>query len=178
MGTQFSTVQQQCFVQNAYHVADLDEAISRWHRQFGLGPFIVRRHISLDRVFYRGAPARLDISAAHVQAGPIQIELITQHCDNPSAFRDAYGPADEGIHHVALFPQDHEAMVDHYIGQGFQVATDIITAEGRGAAFVDTRSQLGHMIEIYRVNQSLLDFYEAIAAAARDWDGQQLRIEY
>ena len=178
MPPQVSSVARQRFVQNAYHVADLDEAIDRWHRQFGLGPFIVRRHIALDRAFYRGAEARLDISAAHVQAGAVQVELVTQHDDAPSAFRDMFGPDQEGLHHVALFPEDHDAMVAHYRASGFEVATDIVTAEGRGAAYVDTRAQLGHMTEIYRVNQSLFDFYADIAAAAENWDGRQLRIEY
>lgn len=178
MPPQVSSVARQRFVQNAYHVADLDEAIDRWHRQFGLGPFIVRRHISLDRVLYRGASAQLDISAAHVQAGAVQVELVMQHGDEPSAFRDMYAADQEGMHHIALFPEDHDAMVAHYRANGFAVVTDIVTAEGRGAAYVDTRVQLGHMTEVYRVNQSLFDFYAEIAAAAEGWDGHQVRIEY
>lgn len=178
MPAPLSSVSRQRFVQNAYHVADLDEAIERWHRQFGLGPFIVRRHIALPSVRYRGAPGQLDISAAHVQAGAVQVELVMQHCGNPSAFRDMYASDEEGLHHVALLPEDPEAMIAHYTAMGFAVATDLLTAEGRGAAYVDTRAQLGHMIEIYRVNQSLLDFYDEIAAAAESWDGRTLRIEY
>jgi catechol 2,3-dioxygenase-like lactoylglutathione lyase family enzyme len=175
---QVSSVARQRFVQNAYHVADIDEAIDRWHRRFGLGPFIVRRHVAMDSVFYRGAPAELDISAAHVQAGAVQVELVMQHGDAPSAFRDMFAADEEGLHHVALFPEDHDAMVAHYRANGFDIATDIVTSEGRGAAYVDTRAALGHMIEIYRVNQSLFDFYAEISAAADRWDGRTLKIEY
>lgn len=167
----------QQFVQNAYYVADLDAAIARWHRQFGLGPFIVRRDIALTCVRYRGGLAELHISAAHVQAGPVQIELITQHCDNPSAFRDMFRADEEGLHHVALLPEDHDAMVSHYEASGYTVATDIVTAEGRGASYMDCRQSLGHMIEVYRVNDSLLSFYEYISQAAAEWDGRQLVIE-
>jgi hypothetical protein len=167
----------QHFVQIAYHVRDIDEAMSRWQRSFGLGPFVVRRHIALEQVLYRGAPSSLDISAAHVQAGPVQIELVVQHNDAPSAFRDSFGPDQEGIHHTALVPDDHDAMVAHYKNHGFAVATEFVTGEGRGASYVDARSAMGHMVEIYRVNQSLHDFYAFIADAAAAWDGKTLAIE-
>ncbi|WP_299194001.1 VOC family protein [uncultured Erythrobacter sp.] len=172
-----STPQRQNFVQIAYHVADLDEAIPRFARLMGIGPFLVRRHIPLKQVRYRGSASVLDISAAHAQAGPVQVELITQHCRNPSAFRDMYEPDEEGLHHVALFPEDYDAMIDHYHGQGHHITTELVTAEKRGAAYVDTNATLGHMVEVYRVNETLYDFYRAVAEAARDWDGITMKIE-
>lgn len=172
-----STVVRQHFIQNAYHVTDIDAAMVRWNRLFGLGPFLVRRHITLHDVTYRGRPSALDISAAHVQAGPVQIELVQQHCDNPSTFRDMFAPDQEGLHHVAILPDDHAALVAHYAAQGAAVATDFTTGEGRGAAYVDARATLGHMVEVYKVNDSLIAFYAAIAEAARCWDGSTLKIE-
>ncbi|MFC0304080.1 VOC family protein [Rhizorhabdus histidinilytica] len=177
MRISYSRPDRQRIVQNAYVVRDLDEAMVRWNRTLGIGPFLVRRHIALRDVLYRGRPASLDISAAHAQAGDIQIELVMQHCDQPSAFRDMFDGTGEGLHHVAIFPEDHDAMVAHYRQQGFAAATDIVTAEGRGATYIDTRPMLGHMMEIYRVNDSLVAFYEEIAAAAEGWDGRNLRIE-
>lgn len=172
-----STVVRQHFIQNAYHVTDIDAAMVRWNRLFGLGPFLVRSHITLHDVTYRGRPSALDISAAHVQAGPVQIELVQQHCDNPSTFRDMFAPDQEGLHHVAILPDDHAALVAHYAAQGAAVATDFTTGEGRGAAYVDARATLGHMVEVYKVNDSLIAFYAAIAEAARCWDGSTLKIE-
>jgi len=164
-------------VQTAYVVADLDAAILRWHRAFGVGPFIVRRHIRLTQTFYRGQPMPLDISAAHVQSGDMQIELVCQHNPEPSAFRDMYAPGEEGIHHVAMFPQDYADTVAHYEAAGFPLATELVTGEQRGPAYMDTRSLMGHMLEVYRVNDSLHAFYRLIADAARDWDGRELVIE-
>lgn len=177
MRISYSRPDRQRVMQNAYFVQDLDDAMVRWNRILGIGPFLVRRHIALEEVLYRGRPASLDISAAHAQAGDVQIELVMQHCDQPSAFRDMFGKTGEGLHHVAIFPEDHDAMVAHYGAQGFAAATDIVTAEGRGATYVDTRPMLGHMMEVYRVNDSLVSFYEQIAQAAEGWDGQELRIE-
>lgn len=172
-----STPQRQHFVQIAYHVADIDEAMPRFSRMMGIGPFLVRRHIGLDPVTYRGRPSALDISVAHTQAGPVQIELAMQHCDHPSAFRDMYRPDEEGVHHVALFPDDYSEMVRYYAQLGFEVATELTTPEKRGAAYVDTSRTLGHMIEVYRVKESLYTFYQMVADAAKRWDGRELAIE-
>ena len=43
MSIAFSTPDRQRVAQNAYHVADLDAAIDRFHRVLGVGPFFVRR---------------------------------------------------------------------------------------------------------------------------------------
>ncbi len=172
-----SRPERQHFVQMAYHVADIDEAIPRYAALLGIGPFLIRRHIRLNPVSYRGLPSTLDISAAHAQAGPVQIELVTQHCANPSAFRDMFAPNEEGLHHTALFPEDYDVMITHYRQQGCEVATELVTPERRGASYIDTVASLGHMVEVYRVNESLFSFYEAVADAARDWDGKKLAIE-
>lgn len=171
-----STPARQRIVQVAWHVADLDAAIESFHARFGLGPFLVRRHIALDRVTYRGEPATLDISAAHTQSGPTHVELVMQHGDEPSTFRDAFAAHQEGLHHLALCPEDHDAMVAHYAAQGFAVSTDLRTAEGRGASYVDTHAALGHMIEIYRPNDSLHALYDRVARLADGWDGRTLAI--
>lgn len=164
-------------IQNAYYVKDIDAAIERFHRLWGIGPFLVRRHIVLAEVKYRGRPSRLDISAAYVQAGPIQVELVTQHDDTPSAFRDAYAAHQEGFHHVAVLPEDYDALIASYAKQGFPVATELRTASGRGAAYVDTRPMLGHMVEIYHVSEGLKALYREVERAAETWDGRQLTIE-
>lgn len=164
-------------IQNAYFVDDLDASIDRWHRLWGLGPFFVRRHIVLPQVSYRGAAARLDISAAYVQAGPVMVELVTQHDAAPSAFRDAYAPGQQGFHHVAVIPDDYERLIAHYAELGFPVATELRTASGRGAAYVDTRPMLGHMVEVYWPSEGLNALYREVADAAANWDGRQLKIE-
>jgi hypothetical protein len=164
-------------IQNAYVVNDVDEAIERWHALWGIGPFFVRRHIVMSHVLYRGVPSQIDISAVYVQAGPVQVELVQQHCDTPSAFRDMYPVGSEGFHHVAMHPQDYRQQLDHYVACGFAVATEVRTASGRGAAFVDTRSMLGHMTEVYLSGDATLQLYRMVAEAAAHWSRRQLTIE-
>lgn len=164
-------------IQNAYVVNDLDEAMQRWHALWGLGPFLVRRHMAMAQVLYRGAPSRLDMSAAFVQAGPLQLELVQQHCQTPSAFRDMFAPGAEGFHHVAVQAPDPQQALAHYRARGCAPVTELRTASGRGAVLVDTRPLLGHMTEVYLSPDLTLDFYRQVAEAAAQWDGRQLSVE-
>ena len=164
-------------VQNAYVVRDLDESIERWYKAFGLGPFIVTRHLRFARCVYRGETTDLDMSAAFAQSGDLQIELICQHDAGPSAFRDMFGGGQEGLHHIAVFPDDHGRVVRAYRNRGFPVAMELQVKEGLGAVFIDTRELTGHMLEVYRDNGSFRTFYTMVADAARHWDGHALKIE-
>lgn len=164
-------------IQNAYYVSDLDAAIRRWHAIWGIGPFLVRRHIQLPEVTYRGEPSTLDISAAYVQAGPIMVELVTQHDDTPSAFREMFRHGQSGFHHVAMIPDDYDAQLAAYAREGFEVVTELRTASGRGAAYVDTRPLFGHMVEVYWPSEGLNALYREVAELAAGWDGRDLVIE-
>jgi hypothetical protein len=167
----------QHIVQNAYLVNDIDQAIERWHGLWGIGPFFVRRHIQFSSVVYRGAASTIDMSAAYVQAGAIQVELVTQHDHVRSAFRDMFAPGAEGLHHVAVLPENYEEMIAHYTSLGYPVAAEVRTAGGRGAGFVDTRPLLGHMMEVYVPGEGINSLYRDVAAAAASWDRRQLKVE-
>ncbi len=164
-------------VQNAYFVQDLDEAIERWHAAFRLGPFVVSRHLALQRSIYRGSPAPLDISAAFAQSGDLQIELLCQHDSAPSMFHDMFGPGEEGLHHVAVFAKDYDGFISDYQSRGFELAAEVGAGEGMGAGFIDTRDVWGHMLEVYRDVPAMRAFYAMVADAARDWDGRTVKIE-
>jgi hypothetical protein len=164
-------------IQNAYYVADLDLAITRFHNLWGLGPFFVRRHIGLENVVYRGEPAALDISAAYTQAGDIMIELVTQHNNEPSIFRDRFAAHESGFHHVALDFGDHDSQVESFNSRGFESVTSFKTSEGRGATYLDTFDLLGHATEVYRVNDSLRALYANVRSAAETWNGERLIVE-
>ncbi len=164
-------------IQNAYYVSDIDHAITRFHNLWGLGPFFVRRHIGLENVVYRGEPAALDISAAYTQAGDIMIELVTQHNNEPSIFRDRFAAHESGFHHVALDFGDHDSQVESFNSRGFESVTSFKTSEGRGATYLDTFDLLGHATEVYRVNDSLRALYTNVRSAAETWNGERLIVE-
>ena len=75
-------------MQFSYVVRDLDAAIEHWAGNLQVGPFFVAPHVPYTRCLYRGTPTDLDMSVAIAYTGDTQIELVQQHNDAPSIFRD------------------------------------------------------------------------------------------
>lgn len=178
MALPFSAPDHLSIIQIAYVVSDIGEAAKRWFAVFGMGPFTVRRHMRLAGVTFQGAPSSLDMTMALAQAGDLQVELIQQHCDTPSVFREVPGAKpSRGPHHVAIYPRNHQAMVDHYAELGFPVAGEIETRTGYGPTFVDTRDLTGHMLEVYRPDPLLEKVYAVVKERSKNWDRKTLLVE-
>ncbi|MEZ5743055.1 MAG: VOC family protein [Sphingomonadaceae bacterium] len=157
-------------VQICWVVNDLDEAMARWNRVSGTGPFLVMRHTQVTDPHYRGKPQATDFSVGMAQAGPIQIELIQQHDDKPSHYRDTVPMGTEAMHHVAIMPDDYDTCLTDYLAQGYAEAASGIFGDMR-FSYVDTSKDIGHMIEIVEPKDSIRKFFAAVTKAAEDWDG-------
>src|SRR5688572_18776397 len=105
----FGTAGDRKIFQNAWVVADLHAACANWVKLYGIGPFYINQNIKIGNVRYRGESADLEISVAMAQAGPVQVELIQQHNEGPSAYRDMYGGNQSGFHHVCTLTHDYDA---------------------------------------------------------------------
>ena len=149
-------------IQNAYVVNDIDQSIERMTRDAGLGPWLVNRNIQLPKVLYRGKEAELEISVAFTQAADVQIELIQQHNDGPSCYRDKYAAGEQGFHHTAMFVPDYEGAIKAYEDAGYPCAEYFELADNGSAAYMDTWPLLGHMVELYRDTQGIHDLYKAV----------------
>jgi len=161
-------------IQNAYVVDNLQEAMERWTKLYGIGPWVILADVKGDNLTYRGEPSELVFSAAFVQSGEINIELIEQHTDGPSAFRDMFAPGEEGFHHVAIISEDYEGDKARFEAAGCPVATEFSSGPDSGIAFVDTREKLGHMVELYQNEAAIMGLYSVIRQAAENWDGETL----
>ena len=157
-------------MQAAWVVNDLEQSIHRWVDTLRVGPFFVVPHCKVDKVQYRGAPATLDFSAALAQAGPMQVELIQQHNDGPSAFRDVFKKGQEGFHHCCVMTNTFEADLERHRSAGSIAATQGFFGDMQ-YAYVDTRARLGYMLEIIEDRDSIKVLFKMIADAAVDWDG-------
>lgn len=159
----------QTILQFSWVVPDLEEAARRWHRTTGVGPFLVNRHLRIADPLYRGTPQVTDFSTAIAQAGPVQIELVEQHDDTPSCYRDTVAKGREALHHVAIVSDDYERAVAHYTDQGF-----VLASEGRFGdvrfCYVDTSAVIGHMVEILEDKPTIRRFFSAVTRAAETWD--------
>jgi hypothetical protein len=158
------------FFQVAWVVNSLEDSMQRWLTTTRCGPFYVVPHAKVERVLYRGAPASIDFSTALAQTGPIQIELIEQHSDGPSAYRDVYAKGQEGFHHLCMMTNSFDADLERHRLEGSPVATQGAFGDMR-FAYVDTRARLGHMTEIIEDRASIRQLFKMVADAAVDWDG-------
>jgi hypothetical protein len=157
-------------VQMAWVVKDLEDAVRRFHRTLGAGPFMFNRHIKLTDPHHRGKPVRTDFSLAIAQAGEVQIELVEQHDDTPSVYRDMYSSGEEGFHHIAVIVPDVAVEVARYRALGFEVGSSGRFGEA-DFAYIDTSPATGHMVEVLPDNETIRRFFGAVRKAAEGWDG-------
>jgi len=134
--------------QQAYFVNDLDEAIEKWDRVYGAGPFVVTNHHRCNTFMYRGTAQESDVSYAFGYLGDTMIQFIVQHDDTPSIYRDMYKAGEEGYHHMAYLVHDFEAEYQRLIDLGFEPACRLY-ADGVDAAYFDTRDVNGGFTEIH-----------------------------
>jgi hypothetical protein len=155
-------------LQYAWVVPDLEAAIHHWHRTLGVGPFLVNRHLAISDPRHRGVPRAVDFSTAVAQSGSAQIELVQQHDDGPSAFRDTVPAGVTRLHHVAILTEDYDATLARYAGTP-------VAADGRFGdirfSYLDTADTLGTMLEVLEDRPGIRAFFGAIRKAAERWDG-------
>lgn len=158
-------------MQIAMIVDDIEMACANWTRTTGIGPFLIVPHIILEEFDYRGqASSGLEFTVAIAQSGGVQIELVQQHSDGPSAYRDTIAKGESGFHHLAIYTDDYDGVYASYVDQGFVAAVDG-SLGGFRFSYIDTSSAIGCMIELIEANPVHADFFERVAAAAEGWDG-------
>lgn len=156
-------------IQHAWVVPDLEIAARHWYQSFGIGPFLVNRDLRLTNPRHRGVPRATRFSTAVAQHGDVQIELVEQLEEGPSAYRDTVPAGAVGFHHVAFVSDQFDAALAHYTDRGVEVAADGSFGDMR-YAYVDTVRELGHMIEIVEDKPAIRGFFAAIRKAAERWD--------
>ena len=154
--------------QHAYFVDDLEEAIERWHRLFGAGPFAIARHHRTDTFTYRGTPQEADVSYAFGYLGDLMIQFIQQHDDTPSIYRDMYAPGEQGFHHVAYLVSDFAAERKRLLDQGFEPACELF-ADGVNASYFDTRQVTGGFTEIHGDPPHIVKVFARWRRAHAEW---------
>jgi hypothetical protein len=134
--------------QHAYLVTDLERSIRGWSDLFGAGPFAIAPHHRTDEFSYRGTTIEADVSYAFGYLGDMMIQLIQQHDEQPSIYRDMYTAGEEGFHHVGYLVHDFQDEKQRLIGMGFELACELY-ADDVNAAYFDTRTVTGGFTEIH-----------------------------
>lgn len=115
-------------------VPDIDAEIRHWTEVMGIGPFVIFRNLAFDADYrYRGqsVPAPVtSIAVAH--SAQLQIEIIQQHNDAPSAYRDFLAAGRVGMQHLSTWyenPEEYDAAHARLLGSGLT-----LVHEGRASS--------------------------------------------
>lgn len=159
-------------MQNGFIVPDWRAAALHWAEQLGVGPFFVVEHVEFSECRYRGEPTDIDMSVAIAYAGSFQIELVEQHNDAPSIYRDFLHANAPGLQHVGALSEDLDAALD-LNGLRERIIQDGVTSAGQRFAYVDTILHNGTMLEIVETDAAMRQGFDYMERAAANWDGSR-----
>lgn len=158
------------FVQLGHVVDDLIAAARAWSRTFGVGPFHVLPVVDQRLAHADGDIRTVRVQVAVAQAGPVQIELIQQHCETPSIYRDWSNGGLSSFHQLATVTHAYDEKVQHFRDAGYEVVAESVDGPMR-VAYVDTVGSFGFYTEIVEGSPRFLDQLRAIADTCATWDG-------
>lgn len=156
--------------QLAYVVKDMNAALTYWTEVLKVGPFFVFEHCPLKNQVYRGKPGDVDVDLALGNSGALQIELIYQHNDAGSVYKEFLDAGRVGVHHFGLMPEDYKAACEQYTALGHAAAFEC-TVGGAELVYFDTLAAIGHFTELWDNHAVFKDLFMLIENAAKDWDG-------
>jgi len=160
-------------MQVAYVVEDIEKAMAHWTDKLGVGPFFLFEHFALEDYRYRGKPSDLDITIAMGFSGSMCFELIVQHSKSPSVYTDVIEKKGYGFHHWAVSTTTFDDDLARYVNSGNEeVLYGFVTPVNARAAYVDTMTELGGMIELIEINPAVEGLFSAIKEPSINWDGK------
>ena len=165
--------------QLGFVVSDADAAMKYWAEVMGVGPFLVFRNMSFENYRYRGKAATsplLTIGLAF--SGPLQIEIIQQHDDAPSAYRDFMQAGPGEFQHVSPWFKEaagYDAAYQRLLETGMEVVHEGVVAGNVRCAYFATPGRGGPQLEISEaLKQPHAQTWSSLQAAAESWDGKSL----
>jgi hypothetical protein len=157
------------FFQLGHVVDDLFTAAATWVRAFGIGPFHVLPVVE-QRANYGDEMRSVQIQVAVAQAGPVQIELIQQHCRTPSIFQDWSHGGTSAFHQIATVTDDYDGKIARFTELGYQIAAESDAGKFR-VAYVDTSADFGFYTEVVESTPSFLKQLRTVSDTCANWDG-------
>jgi len=157
--------------QNGYVVRDIEAAMAHWSAVLGVGPWFYTTHAPIQNFTYRGSPSDVDVAIALANTGPLQIELIQQHNDAPSLYRDFLAAGQEGLQHVAYWTENFAAERQRAIDLGFRVGHEGVTGAYGPFVYFESSGHHGTVLELSDIGGLKRKLFAQIVAAADDWDG-------
>lgn len=156
-------------MQFSYIVADINKSINQFIELHNVGPWFMAPSFVPPNCLYRGQPSNLVLSLAMAFSGGVMIELVQQHDESPSPYRDSLGTG-FGFHHYGIVTDDYDAQTARYARAGYDIIFYTVVQGGR-VAYFDTSRELPGMTELIELTPSAEARHTRIHRASLDWDG-------
>lgn len=159
-------------VQVAYTVDDIQKGMRQYTDLLGIGPWFLVGPFVPAKGVYRGEATKMSVSLAVAFAGEVMIELIEQHDDKPSVYRETLeARGAHGFHHWAIGARNFDETVADYKSRGYEEVFSDISPRGVRIVYVDTTADMPGMLEIIEMTDDAENQYDTMYRAAKDWDG-------
>jgi catechol 2,3-dioxygenase-like lactoylglutathione lyase family enzyme len=153
-------------------VRDIDKAMRPWVEVCGVGPWFLADQLPLDGFWYKETPyPGIHLTIALANSGDVQLELIQQRDDTPSMYRDFLAAGREGPQHWSSWPADYDERLDRAVRNGWTIGQRGETPRGPFVYFLD-EGHPGTIIEMAALTPTRRRIFDAVRAAAVDWDGR------
>jgi hypothetical protein len=157
--------------QVGYVVRDVEATMEHWVG-LGVGPWLYLETVKTDWFQYRGVDSPVEMSIALANSGDVQLELIQQRNDAPSAYKDFLDAGNEGAQHLAYWTTDFQGLYDTAIDLGLTVAHEgAIGGESGRFAYFDTEVHAGTILEISDISGFKGEVFADLRKQAAEWDG-------
>lgn len=158
-------------------VRDARAAMLYWAETMGVGPFYVAEKVTFQDYRYRGQPAQSPVvTLGYAQAGDLQIEVIQQHDDAPSGYRDFLLSGREGCQHLSSW-FDSRAAFDAAYAAAIAAGATVVhegSAGGPRFAYLSTIGDTPYGLD-FELAEGMLPMVAPARAllteSARTWDG-------
>ncbi len=159
-------------MQVAYIVADIEQSMRDFQAKLKVGPWFVWGPFTPSEGRYRGAPTDISLTLALAFAGHMSIELIQQHDNKPSVYREIIERRGYGFHHWAVISETFDADIACWQAEGYEIAFSDRTPRGYRVAYLDTSDELTGMLEIVERTRATDERYDVAWRASLGWDGR------
>ncbi|MDR0468914.1 MAG: VOC family protein [Peptococcaceae bacterium] len=170
--------------QLGFVVPDIDASMLFYTEKLHIGPFSCSRGFMAPDGWYRGKTDMPKLTLAQAYSGHVFIELIQQHDDTPSVYKEFIDKCGYGLHHygIAVATEQYDETLKFYYARGLQdVFTDNLPGGTRirylGPKNIDdiekTRNEAGAgYFECVEVLENQEKMFSRLCEAAVHWDGK------
>lgn len=157
-------------MQIAFVPEDFDGALRFWTETMGVGPFFLQPRLAIPNQYFKGGRSDAIFTLAIAYWGEIQVELVQQHNDAPSIYKEWRDAGRDGLHHTCILVEDIAAARAVAEAAGGTIEQEI-RGEGWGVFYARMGGADGIMVEVMQPSAATLGRFATMKAASRDWDG-------